>query len=575
LITVEQEGNSRPPEPTATATSDDAYLRAIESASDSPKSPQIRGVAESAVPQPGQMLAGKYRVEGVLGAGGMGVVVAARHVHLDVPVALKFMTEETLADHYLVSRFLHEARATARLRGEHVVRVTDVGELDSGAPYMVMEHLQGQDLGALLASLGTPPVTSAVEYAIQACEGLDEAHRAGIVHRDIKPANLFLTRRPNGTPCIKVLDFGISKAVFMVRPSEAVHSTDTRAVFGTPFYMAPEQMRSARDVDGRSDLWSLGASLYELLSGAPPFPAQSIVDLAYRIANEDPRSLCARRPEIPEGLEQIVFRCLERDPGRRFQSARSLASALEEYRTARTWELPRDAPEDEEMTVIDATRIDAAPMIAIGDSPEMAAGPDSASLTPITQPGPPVVKVQIASEPAGSSRPSGRRLGRLDSARSGFALWAAVVGGAALVLGTVLIARRDPPSAPATEPQPSAAAEALPPATALASVTLVDPPVASVALRTVSVMDLPAVPFPSAAPAPPRVAATTDSTPLPPAPFAAPATSQRAVSPPAVSGVAAAHGSAAAHAPPVSSACTPPYYWDELGLKIFKPECVN
>jgi serine/threonine-protein kinase len=574
LITVEQEGNSRPPEPTATATSDDAYLRAIESASDSPKSPQIRGVAESAVPQPGQMLAGKYRVEGVLGAGGMGVVVAARHIHLDVPVALKFMTEETLADHYLVSRFLHEARATARLRGEHVVRVSDVGELDSGAPYMVMEHLQGQDLGALLASLGTPPVSSAVEYAIQACEGLDEAHRAGIVHRDIKPANLFLTRRPNGTPCIKVLDFGISKAVFMVRPSEDVHSTDTRAVFGTPFYMAPEQMRSARDVDGRSDLWSLGASLYELLSGIPPFPAQSIVDLAYRIANEDPRSLRARRPEIPEGLEEIVFRCLERDPGRRFQSARSLASALEKYRTARTWELPRDAPEDEEMTVIDATRIDAAPMIAIGDAAEMAAGPDTASLTPITQPGPPVVKVQIAPEPAGSSRPSGRRPGRLDSAKSGAALWAAVAGGAALVLGTVVIARRDSPGIPATELQPSAAAEALLPAKALPSVTLVDPPVASEVVRTVSVMDLPAVPFPSTAPAPPRVAAITDSTPSS-ASSAAPATLQRAVSPPAVSGVAAAHGPAVAHATPASSACTPPYYWDELGLKIFKPECVN
>ncbi|HEY5147687.1 MAG TPA: serine/threonine-protein kinase, partial [Polyangiaceae bacterium] len=290
-------------------------MKAVASASDRldfRDETQVDGFRDS-VPSAGQVLAGKYRVERVLGIGGMGVVVAARHLHLDAPVAMKFMTAETAAEGHLVARFLREARATARLRGEHVVRVSDIGELDSGAPYMVMEYLQGQDLSALLTSLGPPPIASAVEYALQTCEGLDEAHRAGFVHRDVKPANLFLTRRPNGTACIKIVDFGISKAVTMVDPSNGLHATSTRAIFGSPMYMAPEQMRAARDVDGRADLWSLGATLYELLAGSVPFAAESLVDLAYRIANERPPPLRARRPEIPYELEQVVLRCLEKD----------------------------------------------------------------------------------------------------------------------------------------------------------------------------------------------------------------------------------------------------------------------
>jgi eukaryotic-like serine/threonine-protein kinase len=282
------------------------------------------------VPRSGEVLAGKYRVERVLGVGGMGVVVAARHMHLDVPVALKFMTEQSLTNHDLVSRFLREARSTARLRGEHVVRVSDVGTLDSGAPYMVMEYLQGLDLAALIAKLGPPPIEQAIEYVIQACEGLAEAHRAGFVHRDVKPSNLFLTQRPNGTACIKVLDFGISKAVAMA--GEIPLATSTHAIFGSPLYMAPEQMRAARDVDGRADVWSIGASLYELLTGVVPFAAQTLLDLAYRIANEDPPPLRARRPEIPRGLEVTVLRCLEKNRDRRFRDAQSLAVALAEFR---------------------------------------------------------------------------------------------------------------------------------------------------------------------------------------------------------------------------------------------------
>jgi serine/threonine protein kinase len=276
----------------------------------------------------GDVLAGKYRVEKVLGSGGMGVVVAARHVQLDVLVALKFMADEAFEDPDLVARFLREARAAARLRSEHIARVTDVGTLESGAPYQVMEYLEGSDLAALLSREGPQPLASAVEYIVQACEALDEAHGAGIVHRDIKPSNLFLTKRRNGTPCIKVLDFGISKADRLSSSSAKLHGTHSRAVLGSPFYMSPEQMRAARQVDARADIWALGATLYELLTGHVPFEADSLFDLALRVAQSDPRPLRELRPEVPWALEQVVFRCLEKDRDDRFTGASVLASAL-------------------------------------------------------------------------------------------------------------------------------------------------------------------------------------------------------------------------------------------------------
>jgi eukaryotic-like serine/threonine-protein kinase len=278
--------------------------------------------------RPGDVLAGKYRVEKVLGSGGMGVVVAARHVQLDVLVALKFMSDEALADKELTNRFLREARAAARLRSEHVARVADVGTLASGAPYLVMEYLEGVDLSVLLAGAGRQPIPSAVEFIVQACDALDEAHRAGIVHRDVKPSNLFLTTRSNGTPCVKVLDFGISKSVVPSSVSTRMHATRPSALLGSPFYMAPEQMRAARDVDRRADIWALGATLYELLTGHVPFEAESLLDLAMRVASSDPLPPRNVRPEVPWALEQIVLRCLEKDPVDRFPNARALAGAL-------------------------------------------------------------------------------------------------------------------------------------------------------------------------------------------------------------------------------------------------------
>lgn len=541
------EGEPRFSDSEPTRIDDDAYLEAVAGAGELATVVEFGGVPGAAALRAGQVLAGKYRVERVLGAGGMGVVVAARHIHLDAPVALKFMTEEALADQALVSRFLREARATARLRGEHVIRVSDVGELDSGAPYMVMEHLQGQDLAALLASLGPPPIASAVEYAIQACEGLDEAHRAGIVHRDIKPSNLFLTRRPNGTPCIKLLDFGISKSVRMLRASEFLHSTSDHAVFGTPLYMAPEQMRAARDVDGRADLWSLGASLYELLAGTVPFPADSIVALAYRIANEAPASLREGRPEIPEGLERVVLRCLERDCERRFPDARALAIALEPYRTHVAVPTLREPGEDDDMTVIDRPVLES-PSAGLADE-----------------------SLVTSSVSWGRSQ---RAPALTRRRRQALAATAALIGVG--VIAAIALPRGEPAPTRAGATLVSAPAGTIG-AAANAPVTVslapLPDPMASDEPPTVSVTDLPSVavrpvPVAIAAPLPTAPASLAVAAPKPDpdgmlAPLPPPASSK-------------AFPKAAP--PSIRTAlpnCSPPYEYDELGIKIFKPECVN
>jgi eukaryotic-like serine/threonine-protein kinase len=280
--------------------------------------------------RPGDVLAGKYRVERVLGQGGMGVVVAARHLELDEMVALKILLPTAMRDRDAVSRFVREARAAAKIKSEYVARVTDVARLDTGVPYMVMEYLDGQDLAALSAN-GPLPVPQAASFVLQACEALAEAHRLGIIHRDLKPANLFCVRRPNGQLCIKVLDFGISKLTVGDPTGVDGEMTRSNALLGTPFYMSPEQMRSSRRVDARSDIWSLGVILYKLLTGRQPFTAESFADLAIRIATESPEPLRSLRPEIPPGLERIVAKCLQKDADQRFCDVKALASELLEF----------------------------------------------------------------------------------------------------------------------------------------------------------------------------------------------------------------------------------------------------
>jgi eukaryotic-like serine/threonine-protein kinase len=285
-------------------------------------------VRPMAVPAVGDVLAGKYRVEKVLGQGGMGVVVQAMHLQLDERVAVKFLLEDYAQHPEAATRFLREARAAVKIKSEHVARVIDVGTLETGAPYMVMEFLSGQDLSETITDGTRLPIADIVDLVLQACEAIAEAHAAGIVHRDLKPANLFLSRRADGSHLVKVLDFGISK---VTRPGDSgadMSLTKTSTMMGSPLYMSPEQMRSSRDVDARSDLWSIGAIFYELIGGRTPFQGQSLPELCAQILTEEPPPLASLRPDLPPALGAAVHRCLAKHPDHRFPSVAELAAAL-------------------------------------------------------------------------------------------------------------------------------------------------------------------------------------------------------------------------------------------------------
>jgi serine/threonine-protein kinase len=278
---------------------------------------------------PGTVLAGKYRVDRLLGEGGMGWVVVATHLQLEQRVALKFMrTAHAMSSPEAVARFLREARAAARIQSEHVARVSDVGTLETGAPYLVMEYLEGRDLDSLLQARRSLPIAEAIDYAMQACEGLGEVHAAGIVHRDLKPANLFLARRSDGSVRVKLLDFGISKIAATPGHASDGGMTSTQALMGSPLYMAPEQMRSSKGVDARADIWSMGVILYEMLGGRSPFNGDTLPMVCARIMAETPDSLREIRRDVPPALEAVVMRCLEKDAKRRFQDVAALAQAL-------------------------------------------------------------------------------------------------------------------------------------------------------------------------------------------------------------------------------------------------------
>jgi serine/threonine-protein kinase len=282
-------------------------------------------VVNDGLPRAGDIIADKFRVKRVLGRGGMGVVVAVDHLQLHEPYAMKFLLPHALQSDETVERFLREARAAVRIKSEHVARVADVGQLPDDVPYLLMEYLEGTDLADRLAQ-GPLPIPEAVEYVLQACAGIAEAHALGIIHRDLKPSNLFLTRRSDGAPLIKVLDFGIAKAID--RGEGAASLTATQAVFGTPAYMSPEQIRSAKNVDFRTDIWSLGVILYELVTGALPFPGESAAALLAAISADEPIPLRERRPAAPPELEAAIARSLAKDRKNRFATIAEMAYAL-------------------------------------------------------------------------------------------------------------------------------------------------------------------------------------------------------------------------------------------------------
>jgi serine/threonine protein kinase len=459
----------------------------------------------------GDVLAGKFRVDKILGVGGMGIVVAAHHLQLDEKVALKFLLPDALKVPEAVARFDREARAAVKIKSEHVARVSDVGKLENGSPYMVMEYLDGGDLSGMLEKTGRLPIEQAVDFVLQASEAIAEAHSLGIVHRDLKPANLFCIRRPNGQLSIKVLDFGISKTT---SANENVQMTRTTAVMGSPVYMSPEQMQTTKGVDLRTDIWSMGIILHELLAGRVPFDSQTVTDLAIRVAMEAPPPVTSFRPEVPAGLEQAILKCLEKQRENRYQNMAELAAAIAPFGT-------RHAKGSLE-------RIQGTLQIA----------------RPPTDPPP-----RASLSPAASTQSPWNTTGAGSKGKApGKTI--AVIGGlaavAVLAVGAFLGLRKGPaPVAPASTATATVAVsaaplpEAAPPPSASAAIAASAEPAGSASVASVASLPPPA-PSPTVRPnGPPRPA-------TPPAPAPGPGKAR----------------------------CDPPYFFDAQGNRVFKKECL-
>lgn len=279
---------------------------------------------------PGDILARKYRVDRVLGKGGMGIVVAAVHVDLGHQVALKMMLPDREHSSENHERFLREARASVRLKSQHVARVLDVGTDEHDLPFIAMEYLEGKDLHETLKKQGPLSIEEATEYVLQTCEAVGEAHAAGIVHRDLKPANMFLTQDVSGAPCIKVLDFGISKLL----DSELALTQEAQSL-GSPLYMSPEALGSAKNVDARTDIWALGIILFQLVAKRTPFHAPTMAQLCTRILTDTPTPLSEYRQDVPAGFEAVIHKCLQRERDARYTNVAELALALAPFAPAR------------------------------------------------------------------------------------------------------------------------------------------------------------------------------------------------------------------------------------------------
>ncbi len=365
----------------------------------------------------GAVLGGKYRVERVLGVGGMGAVLAATHLDLHEIRAIKLMHASESENALAVERFLREARAAVRLKSEHVARVYDVGRLDSGIPYIVMEYLEGHDLSRIARKHGALPVAEVVHYILQACDAISEAHSLGIVHRDLKPANLFLTRRDDGTPSVKVLDFGISKHTGPGSMSD-MEITTAKDVLGSPHYMSPEQMRSTRAADERSDVWALGVILYRLITGKLPFPADTPMELCARILETVPERPSVLRPDMPLELEAVILRCLEKNPEQRVQTVAELAGALLPFAPTEALEI---LPMSRRLALsIAPGRISFASIADMtqGSSPAPSAEPKSGGAAPVDARGSGSAAGALRPDPSADARGS-------DVSTSGTAAWGA------------------------------------------------------------------------------------------------------------------------------------------------------
>jgi eukaryotic-like serine/threonine-protein kinase len=393
----------------------------------------------------GSVLAGKFRIERVIGVGSMGVVLAATHLGIDEKVAIKFIRAEVQKLPGILTRFAREAKAAVRLKSEHIAQVLDVGVSDSIGPYIVMEYLDGQNLAEILETQGPLEIRRAVHYVMQACEALAVAHANGITHRDIKPENLFVTRQGD-RELVKLLDFGISKAALTGKVfGDELSDGDSSCLLGTPLYMSPEQIRSTAEVHHPTDIWSLGAVLYELITGRSAFVADSVAQVWNRILETNPGPLAHYCPHAPAELQAVIDRCLEKDPGRRFSNVADLAIALQPF-----------APSRARLHAQRASSI----LGRSSDSAYPAAPPSMASLraTAVARSSRPSGPLLMPSEPLAAPA-SSRKSWAVSAEKPSHGRWAvlALVGAALIAVGLFAMPAVQTPLA-----QPSAAAP-LPP----------------------------------------------------------------------------------------------------------------
>src|SRR6266576_4389471 len=277
-------------------------------------------------PLVGQTLAGKYSIEKLIKRGGMGAVYLGKHVLMDKTVAIKVLHPSLALDDDVVARFSREAKAASRISHSHAVRVNDFGESENGVVFLVMEYLDGRTLKEIIKSEGPMALDRVVEIVRQVAGALDAAHQQGVVHRDLKSDNIMLSQT-NGSDWAKVLDFGIAK----IQQGDGARDVDITAanlVIGTPQYMSPEQCSQTGPIDARSDVYSLGVIVYEMLAGRVPFTGDSPTVIMMKQVQDDPPSVLAARPDLPASIDNLVRKALAKQPIDRFQTAGELSEAL-------------------------------------------------------------------------------------------------------------------------------------------------------------------------------------------------------------------------------------------------------